>query len=142
MPDFAAGVQKSGGGHGLHLLLVSILLIGSYIPLRPWRRRNNREPDDTFSCPLLLQMLHVATVVVLASVRAAVVVPLQDHELAAIVRQTVRLAIAAGCGEVWRRISNLCGAEQHWDCQQRHCDGDDRNVRASHFPEPPQISSY
>src|SRR5262249_23699930 len=91
----------------MHLLHVRVLLVGRYVSLSAGSGRNHSEPDHAFVSPLLLELLHIAAVVMLLREWTPVVVPFQNNKLALIVGKFVRLSVAVGAGEVWRMVPNL-----------------------------------
>src|SRR6185295_12762995 len=64
-------------------------------------------PDHALRGDLLLQRLHVAALVVLAHVRTLVVRPLEDDELAALIREARVLAAGGRGGKGGRGLANL-----------------------------------
>src|SRR5438876_1033478 len=90
MADLATGIQESGRRCGLHPRQVGILLFGRHVALFARGRGNDREPYDAARNPLLLELLHISAVVMLARVRATVVVPFKHDKFAAIIRHAVR----------------------------------------------------
>ncbi len=112
MADLSSGVEQCGGRRSLLLRQVAVLFARSHVSLLARRGRQNREPNYAATRPLLLQLLHVAAVVVLPYVGAAVVVPLEDHILSAVIRQVNRLAVARRGGEFGRCFAGFPGQNQ------------------------------
>ena len=110
MSNFPFWIKQGSSRSGVHLLHVFVLLIRGDVSLGAWSRRNYRKPDDAFVGPLLLQTLHVATLVMLLRERTSVIVPFQDNKFAFVIGEFVRLAVTVGAGKVGRLVTNL-------DCQ-------------------------
>src|ERR1700674_4474862 len=109
MADRARRVEESRGGRSSHLCHVGVLPIRIDVSLFAWRRGENRKPNDPLSRPLFLQLLHVAALVMLLSVRTAVVMPLKNHKLSVKVREVIGLIVARCPGEVRRGLADLRG---------------------------------
>src|ERR1700683_3957928 len=112
MPDFSARVEQRGGRRSLHLREVGVLVPGGHVALLPRRRRKNREPNNSLARPLLLQPLHVPASIMLADIRAPVVVPFENYIFSAIVGEPKRFAIAGSGVKVRRWLTYFSGCEQ------------------------------
>src|SRR5262249_26248648 len=104
--DTSIRVEDDGGRRSAHLLDVLVLISRGDIALGSGSGRDHREPYHAFGGPFLLQALHVAALVMLARVRAALVVPLKYHVLAVIGGEFLRMAPAIGRRKVRRRGSD------------------------------------
>src|SRR5262249_53761174 len=76
------------------------------VALEAGGRGDHRQPDHAVGGGALLQPLHVARVVVLLDVRAAVVGPLQHHGLAPELAERTRAAVGVDGGEGGGRLAH------------------------------------
>src|SRR5271165_1796707 len=112
MADLSDWVEQRSGRRSLHFRQVFILLARSHISLFARRRRDNREPDDALPGPVFLQALHIAAFVVLAHVRAPVVVPLKHYVLAAVILEAKCFSATGRCREVRRCLADFRSRDQ------------------------------
>src|SRR3984957_14227283 len=75
VPNHTIRIEQRGRRRSLLLREVIVFFAGGHISLLAPGGRKNREPNDSLPGPLLLQPLHVSTVVLLAYEGTSVVVP-------------------------------------------------------------------
>ena len=107
MAQVPVGIEQDCAGRCAHALGIGVFFGGGDVALTARRGRYHREPHHSLRRPLFLQALHVAALIMLAGVRASLVVPLQHHEFSAIGRKSVRAAVAVGSGEIGRGFADL-----------------------------------
>ena len=90
LADRPRRIEEHGGRQRLARLRQLVGLARAHVALRARRGRDHREPHDALPRRFLLEVLHVAGVVVLPHVRAVVIRPLEHDDLAALVGETDR----------------------------------------------------
>src|SRR6185437_12935570 len=93
MAERPGDVHEDCGGRGVHLLKILIFLCRRYESLHARSGRDHSQPDHAFVSPLLLELLHVPALIMLAGVRAPLIVPFQDHVLAFVIGELLRLSV-------------------------------------------------
>src|ERR1700721_2306902 len=90
----------------MHLSQIFVFLKWRDVALSAGSRRQDCEPDDAFPGPLFLQGLHVPGYIVLAGVRAALVVPFQDDVFSTRLSKRLASAVRVLNGERGRLVSD------------------------------------
>src|SRR6185312_3454501 len=124
MAERAGDVHEDCGGRGVHLLKILIFLRRRYESLHARSGRDYSEPDHAFVSPLLLELLHVPALIMLAGVRASLIVPFQDHVLAFVIGELLRLSVIINGGEAGGRIADFYrqrGGNKKDDSGEENC---------------------
>src|SRR5271170_2346591 len=107
--EVAIEVEQRSCGLRVDLFHVFVFGVSTYEALHAGSRGDDGEPDHTFGCPLGLRLLHVARGVMLFSVWAALIVPLENNEFSAVVAEFHGLAVAVFGGEIRRGFADFRG---------------------------------